>query len=164
MKETSSKPVTRPWATQRERVMLANRAVRNTRSLHSVRCRIAIITTLPRVVYSSFETLRRGRRCDDPSGNERPSLTPGRPFIGANPFGAYVITAPSVRTGHGGALLTRQDILTNLQRQLRSGRTGHGPREEIYEQSKKRSGPEEWSPDPCSFRRHGRRSIAPDAR
>src|SRR5665811_1847186 len=65
--------------------------------------------------------------------------------------------------GDIGAVLTRQDILTNLQCGP-SRRVGQGPREEIDEHSKKRSGPEEWRPDPCSFRRHGRRSPAPDAR
>jgi hypothetical protein len=39
----------------------------------------------------------------------------------------------------------------------------HQGGEEIDEHSKKRSRPEEWSPDPCSFQRHGRRSLAPDA-
>ena len=31
-----------------------------------------------------------------------PLLTPSRPLIEANPFGAYVIMAPSVSTGDGG--------------------------------------------------------------
>src|SRR5215475_2992889 len=44
------------------------------------------------------------------------------------------------------------------------GGPGQGPREELDEHSQRRSGPEEWRPDPCSFRRHGRRSLAPDAR
>jgi hypothetical protein len=44
------------------------------------------------------------------------------------------------------------------------GWAGQSPRKEIDEHSKKRSGPEERCPDSCSFRRHGRRSLAPDAR
>src|SRR5260370_4810813 len=44
------------------------------------------------------------------------------------------------------------------------GGPGQGSREELDEHSQRRSGPEEWRPDPRSFRRHGRRSLAPDAR
>src|SRR5215831_9362357 len=44
------------------------------------------------------------------------------------------------------------------------GGPGQGSREELDEHSQRRSGPEEWRPDPCSIRRHGRRSLAPDAR
>src|SRR5262249_32305906 len=44
------------------------------------------------------------------------------------------------------------------------GGPGQGSREELDEHSQRRSGPEEWRPDPYSFRRHGRRSLAPDAR
>jgi hypothetical protein len=42
--------------------------------------------------------------------------------------------------GDIGAVLTRQDILTNLQCGHQDG-AGQGPREEIDEHSKKRSGP-----------------------
>src|SRR6516164_5274559 len=44
------------------------------------------------------------------------------------------------------------------------GGPGQGSREELDEHSQRRPGPKEWRPDPCSFRRHGRRSLAPDAR
>src|SRR5215831_18498905 len=35
------------------------------------------------------------------------------------------------------------------------GGPGQRSREKLDEHSQRRSGPEEWRPDPCSFRRHG---------
>jgi arylsulfatase A-like enzyme len=59
-----------------------------------------------------------------------------------------------------GAVVDRACIAAPLPDHDHRG-AGQGLREEIDEHSKKRSGSEEWRPDPCSFRRHGRRSFAP---